>query len=205
MTLNANLNQPTTTPASVVIAGLYNPTIPKTYYIRYYVYSAAGSIVEYNLLTTAIASPTISVISMPPLANGINHNTIYALSFRTVSFLQDSYFLLSEPNKLSSYIDITFNMQTSGSTSFTADLGSGIADRGDFPCEIIGMKSSVFATKARCILIKGPSTVSATSTVTVRVIDFNFVLTGTTLRINIPVLNSQRILIFYWKNFINFY
>ncbi len=192
MTLYRDLNQPTTTPASVVISGLYNPTIPKTYYIRYYIYSNAGSIMEYYLATTTISSPTISSVSMVPLANGINHNTIYALTFQTVSFLQDGYFLLSEPNKLSSYIDIIFNMQVSGSNSFTADLGSGLADRSDFPCEIIGMKKSVFAQKFRCQLIKGPSTVSATSSVTVRVLDFNFVLTGTTLRINIPALNSQR-------------
>lgn len=191
MTINAALNQPTTTAASVVIAGLKNPTIPKTYYIRYYVYTAASTIKEYYLVSTTLTSPTISTISMVPIANGANHNTFYALTFKTVSFLQDGYFLLAEPNKLSSYIDIIFTMQTSGSTSYINTLGSGLNDRDDYPCDIIGMKASVFATKARCILLKGPSVVTATSTVTIRILDFNFVLTGTTVRINIPLLNSQ--------------
>ena len=172
-----------------IITGLKNPTLPKTYYLP--IYTMIGTTaVEYYSASFTINTQPITTISMIPLADKDVYKTIYVLKFTTTMFLEDGYTLLAEPNKLSSYIDIEFNMQTSGSTSFSADLGSGLADLSDYPCETIGMKPSVFATKTKCVLIQGPSTVTATSVVTIRVVDFNPVLQGTVLTINIPVLNT---------------
>ena len=147
---------------------------------------------EYSPFSFIINTQPISTISMVPLADAVSRNTMYILKFTTTTFLEDGYTLLSEPNKLSSFIDIEFKMQTSSLASFAADLGSGLADRSDYPCDIIGMKASVFATKPKCILIKGPATVTSTSIVTIRVVDFNPVSQGTILTINIPLKNTQR-------------
>lgn len=182
-----------TSPVTVQIAGLYNPPLPKKYYIRYYVYSSTSVIAEYYLNSFTVATNPISTISMLPLADALDHVTIYVLKFTTPNFLEDGFFLTDEPNKLSSRIDILFNIMVTGTGTFTYDLGSTLPDRSDYPCEFVGLDPSVFATQPRCILIQGPSSgATATDVATIRVLDFNAVLAGTTLTINIPVKNSAR-------------
>lgn len=195
VTLNADIGFYTATSTSsptITITGLYNPPLPKTYYVRYYIYSSTSTIAESYLNTFTLNTNPISTISMLPLANLLDHVTFYALKFTTPNFLEDGFFLTAEPNKLSSRIDIAFNMRYASSATFAYDLGSGLNDYSDYPCELVGLDPSVFATAPRCILIQGPSSgATVTSTSIIRVLDFNAVLAGTSLTINIPVVNSQ--------------
>ena len=180
-----------TTPPKIYVTGLYNPSVPKSYTVRYYIFSSAYALLESDAIVFSTIATSISTISMVPLADAASHVTTYVLSFTNPTLLQDGYSLLSEPSKLSSHIDIRFMMLSGSGLTFTYDLGSGIANYGDYPCELIGIVASDFTTAPRCTLIQGPSSSpSSTDAVTIRVLDFNPILAGKTLTINIPVTNS---------------
>ncbi len=178
--------------ARVRISGLKYPTLPKIYKIPFLLLSSSNAVLEHYSVDFPILKPTISTISMVPLANAESQKTMYVLKFITAAFLEDGYTLLQEPNKLSSYIDIEFYMLTSSMDSFLADLGSGLEDRSDYPCDIAGMKASIYAQKPKCVLKKGPATATSDSVVTIRVLDFNPVLKGTEITISIPLVNTER-------------
>lgn len=175
----------------IQVTGLYSPSIPKAYSIRYYIVSSTNTVLESSVNSFTVTTSAISSISVTPFSDLVNHVTTYVVKFTNPSLLQDGYALLSEPGKLRSHIDIHFNMVSGSYYTFAYDLGSGISNYGDYPCELIGIQASIFTTKPRCVLIQGPSSSpSSTDSATIRVLDFNPILAGTVITINIPVLNS---------------
>ena len=178
--------------------------MPGNYNLTFYTAYTTSSSYEIFTANAAINPSNIPTLTVNTLTSLNNAPTVLVIQFVSPVLIYDGYRMLNEPYKISGKIDLLFRMSNTGVSWFGYDLGSGIADGQSFPCEIAnGLIPSIFTSSVSCILIQGPSSSPTdTSITTISISNFHGVDVGSTITINIPLINAQGIIIFIINNMV---
>lgn len=182
----------------IQITGLTNPYATRTYNFRINVYSASSTTpTHYGTGSFAVTSVPIATATAALMARQEKQMTPLLVSFTSPVELYDGYQLTSEPFKESSEIHIRIYLTDGGISWFYYNLGYNLASppqdtakNKTIPCQAItGFEASTFSTAISCDILLGPTTPTAADYATIRVRDFIGVLSGTVMKVAIPVYN----------------